>query len=79
MFVNTADQNGVKNGVKPDMFPSAVAYLEGGKGKSVAKSVVPEVGFEPTRGCPHRFLRPARLPFRHSGMFSSIACVMQEI
>ena len=31
------------------------------------KGVVPKVGVEPTRGCPHRFLRPARLPFRHFG------------
>ncbi len=29
--------------------------------------IVPEVGLEPTRGCPHRILSPARLPFRHSG------------
>ena len=29
--------------------------------------VVPKVGVEPTQGCPHRFLRPARLPFRHFG------------
>ena len=31
--------------------------------------MVPKVGFEPTRGCPHRFLRPARLPFRHFGLY----------
>ena len=29
--------------------------------------VVPKVGFEPTRGCPQRCLRPPRLPFRHFG------------
>ena len=29
--------------------------------------MVPKVGFEPTRSHPHRFLRPARLPFRHFG------------
>ena len=29
--------------------------------------VVPKVRVELTRGCPHRFLRPARLPFRHFG------------
>ena len=29
---------------------------------------VPEVGLEPTRGRPQRFLRPPRLPFRHSGV-----------
>jgi hypothetical protein len=28
---------------------------------------VPKVGFEPTRGGPHLFLRQARLPFRHFG------------
>ena len=32
------------------------------------KKLVPKVGVEPTRGCPHRFLRPARLPFRHFGV-----------
>ena len=31
------------------------------------RKLVPKVGVEPTRGCPHRFLRPARLPFRHFG------------
>ena len=30
--------------------------------------LVPKVRFELTRGCPHRFLRPARLPFRHFGL-----------
>jgi|GEM_PF-6220962 hypothetical protein len=30
-------------------------------------ALVPETGLEPVRGCPHRFLRPKRLPFRHSG------------
>ena len=29
--------------------------------------LVPKVGFEPTRGCPQRCLRPSRLPFRHFG------------
>ena len=29
---------------------------------------MPKVGFEPTRGCPQRFLRPPRLPFRHFGL-----------
>jgi hypothetical protein len=74
--MSTADQVVVKLVVKSDMFRPAVAYEEGQKGKFVAKSLVPKVGLEPTRGFPHRFLRPARLPFRHSGIFSSIACVM---
>jgi hypothetical protein len=30
--------------------------------------LVPRVGVEPTRGCPRRFLRPLRLPFRHPGV-----------
>ena len=29
---------------------------------------MPEVGVEPTRGCPQRILSPPRLPFRHSGI-----------
>src|SRR5712692_11178105 len=29
--------------------------------------LVPRAGVEPARGCPHRFLRPTRLPFRHLG------------
>jgi hypothetical protein len=29
--------------------------------------LVPKAGLEPARGCPQRFLRPQRLPFRHSG------------
>jgi integrase len=29
--------------------------------------LMPEVGLEPTRSCPHGILSPARLPFRHSG------------
>ena len=32
------------------------------------KGVVPKVGVEPTQGCPQRFLRPSRLPFRHFGL-----------
>jgi hypothetical protein len=31
------------------------------------KCLVPEVGLEPTQGCPYRILSPARLPFHHSG------------
>ena len=30
-------------------------------------NLVPEVGLEPTQGCPRRILNPLRLPFRHSG------------
>src|SRR4051794_35302427 len=29
--------------------------------------IVPEVGLEPTWGCPHEILSLARMPFRHSG------------
>ena len=31
---------------------------------------MPEVRVELTRGCPHRILSPARLPFRHSGKWA---------
>ena len=31
------------------------------------EGLMPEVRVELTRGCPHRILSPARLPFRHSG------------
>ena len=31
------------------------------------EQIVPEVGLEPTHPEGYRFLRPARLPFRHSG------------
>ncbi len=31
------------------------------------RTMVPETGLEPVRGFPQRFLRPQRLPFRHSG------------
>src|SRR5229473_3189470 len=33
----------------------------------IRKHLVPRAGVEPARGCPHRFLRPTRLPFRHLG------------
>ena len=31
-------------------------------GKQGVKSMVPKVGIEPTRGCPHQILSLARLP-----------------
>ena len=34
--------------------------------------LVPEAGLEPARGCPHRILSPARLPFHHSGTGTNI-------
>src|SRR5579884_790389 len=38
--------------------------------------LVPREGFEPSRPCGHRFLRPARLPFRHLGAGSPrSACI----
>jgi hypothetical protein len=37
------------------------------KGTSSGFYLVPEEGLEPSRGCPHRILSPARLPFHHSG------------
>ena len=51
----------------------ATVVLEGKCGKNGRRwtaedeLMVPKVGFEPTRSHPHRFLRPARLPFRHFG------------
>ena len=50
--------------VKSDLHWPSVAYAEGQKGEFVAKSLVPEVGFEPTRGCPHRFLSSYQLVFQ---------------
>ena len=35
--------------------------------------MVPKVRVELTWGCPHRFLRPARLPFRHFGIVAKSA------
>ena len=52
---------------------SAIGRPDGGRTRELAtkigatKKVVPKVRVELTRGCPHRFLRPARLPFRHFG------------
>jgi hypothetical protein len=42
------------------------------------KSMVPEVGFEPTLPCGKRILSPLRLPFRHSGLLMSIKMPRQE-
>ena len=42
-------------------------HLLGEEGVFCDLALVPETGFEPVRGCPQRFLRPQRLPFRHSG------------
>jgi hypothetical protein len=35
--------------------------------------LVPEVGVEPTRGCPRQILSLLRLPFRHSGCLGACA------
>ena len=35
--------------------------------KLLSGNGMPEERVELTRGCPHRILSPARLPFRHSG------------
>ena len=37
-----------------------------------AFGIVPGEGVEPSRGCPRRFLRPLRLPFRHPGRVDSV-------
>ena len=34
--------------------------------------MVPKVGLEPTRGCPHYALNVARLPFRHFGLLGCL-------
>ena len=52
---------------------SAIGRPDGGRTRELAtkigatKKVVPKVRVELTPGCPDRFLRPARLPFRHFG------------
>ncbi len=33
---------------------------------------MPKERIELTRGCPQRFLRPSRLPFRHFGLYQSV-------
>jgi hypothetical protein len=38
-----------------------------GAASNITEMLVPEVGLEPTQGCPYRILSPARLPFHHSG------------
>ena len=37
------------------------------------EGTVPKAGFEPARGCPQRFLRPSRMPFRHFGAVPGLA------
>jgi hypothetical protein len=52
---------------------AASVPLSGDRGEIVGGAVyhipmlVPRTGLEPVRGCPQRFLRPQRLPFRHPG------------
>jgi hypothetical protein len=46
--------------------PPRGVVLRGGPFYAVAM-LVPKTGLEPVRGCPQRFLRPQRLPFRHFG------------
>ena len=41
--------------------------------------VVPKIGVEPIRGCPHRFLRPARLPFRHFGLWGLASWIVRTV
>jgi hypothetical protein len=54
----------------------------GCSGALVVKScvfLVPEVGFEPTHGCPRRILSPLRLPFRHSGVGVIVAPKVERV
>src|SRR5580700_916651 len=37
---------------------------------------LPGEGVEPSRGCPRRFLRPLRLPFRHPGQVDSVLALV---
>ena len=41
--------------------------------------MVPKVRFELTRSLPHRFLRPARLPFRHFGLDAYLPSLGLEV
>ncbi len=58
-----ADDNGHNSGTAG----RKVVALPKQDGCNCGKLRMPEVGLEPTRGCPHGILSPARLPFRHSG------------
>ncbi len=39
--------------------------------------MVPRKGLEPSQPCGHRYLKPARLPFRHQGINHQGACLAQ--
>ena len=41
-------------------------------------ALVPKVRVELTRGYPHRFLRPARLPFRHFGRVGKMQLIFHR-
>ena len=70
--------SGAYSGVLRPMNPSlwwclasriANALFQGSNAfQHIPEPKVPEVGVEPTHGCPYWILSPARLPFRHSGI-----------
>ncbi len=53
-----------------DTTPSPTRYFEQLNPNSLSCKQMPKVRVELTRGCPHRILSPARLPFRHSGKWA---------